>query len=71
MLFIPREFDYKAYGIQAMVAETLAMERRIPGWRQGLIPFAKDVDGNFLVRTVQSYHLFISIPIQQREYFWL
>lgn len=32
-----------------MVTEALEMEgRRVPGWRAGLMPFAKDVDGNFL-----------------------
>lgn len=32
-----------------MITEALEMEgRRVPGWRAGLIPFAKDVDDNFL-----------------------
>lgn len=42
--------------MQAMATEALALERRTPGWRQGLIPFAKDVDGNFLVRMVQAHN---------------
>lgn len=52
--------------MQAMAAEALALEHRIPSWRQGLIPFAKDVDGNFLVRMGQSYlsiYLIISMAI--------
>lgn len=34
---------------QEMLAAALEMEGRMPGWRSGLIPFAKDVDDNFLV----------------------
>lgn len=34
---------------QAMATEALEMEGRVPGWRPGLIPFAKEFDGTFLV----------------------
>lgn len=33
-----------------MTVRALEMEGRVPGWRAGLIPFAKDVDNSFLVR---------------------
>ena len=61
-------YDYDALGIpfssrcvcispQAMVTEALEMEGKVPGWRPGLIPFAKDVDNTVLV----SRNSFISI----------
>ncbi|CAM9415410.1 unnamed protein product [Pylaiella littoralis] len=41
--------EKKALTCKGMVTEALEMEgRRVPGWRAGLIPFAKDVDDNFL-----------------------
>lgn len=35
--------------LQEMLAAVLEMEGRVPGWRSGLIPFAKDADDTFLV----------------------
>lgn len=35
--------------LKGMVAEALEMESQVAGWRQGLIPFARDVDGTVLV----------------------
>ncbi|CAM9165087.1 unnamed protein product [Scytosiphon promiscuus] len=41
--------EKQALTCKAMTTKALELEGRVPGWRAGLIPFAKDVDGGFLV----------------------
>ncbi|CAM9436261.1 unnamed protein product [Ascophyllum nodosum] len=41
--------EKQALTCRAMVAAALEFEQRSRGWRHGLIPFAKDANGNFLV----------------------
>eukprot|EP00904_Undaria_pinnatifida_P009782 jgi/Undpi1/5934/HiC_scaffold_2.g01208.m1 len=46
--------DKQALTCKAMATEALEMEGRVPGWRPGLIPFAKEFDGTFLVADAQT-----------------
>ncbi|CAM9304571.1 unnamed protein product [Ectocarpus sp. 6 AP-2014] len=46
--------EKQALTCKAMVAAAFKMEGRVPGWRAGLIPFAKDVDDSFLVTDTQA-----------------
>ncbi|CAM9419311.1 unnamed protein product [Hapterophycus canaliculatus] len=41
--------EKQALTCEAMTKTALEMEGRMPGWRAGLVPFAKDVDESFLV----------------------
>lgn len=46
---LAHRFGVSPLGPKAMAAEALDMSAGVPGWRAGLIPFAKDTDDNYLV----------------------